>query len=295
MLKLNKANAKQEKLRGFTLIELVVVIIILGVMAVGIGGFITLSTQTYVNVTDRDELAASARFVIERLNRELRNAVPNSIRVAVDNTTTPTKQCLEFIPIKVTTIYASLPVLPEVAANSMEVFPIFYDDGTNYSCNNCGNKIVIFPLSPADVYQRIDTSLAKSFVLKNYTSPLPPQEMSTLTFNLDSINFSEESPTKRAFIYNEPVSYCVEANRINRYSGYSFNDTQVLPPNVNILNGKKSLMAKNVVFDSRSLPFITNNASLQRNAVIQVNLKFSRDNANEMIAFNTAIHTTNTP
>lgn len=50
---------------GFTLLELIIVIILLGVMAVGITGFITLSTQTYLNVTERDELLASARFAVK--------------------------------------------------------------------------------------------------------------------------------------------------------------------------------------------------------------------------------------
>ena len=86
---------------GFTLLELIIVIILLGVMAVGITGFITLSTQTYLNVTERDELLASARFAVERLNREVRNALPNSLRVKTNVDTN--KQCLEFIPIQAST------------------------------------------------------------------------------------------------------------------------------------------------------------------------------------------------
>ena len=89
--------------KGFTLIELVTVIVLLGIMATGIGGFITLSTQTFVNVSERDELLASARFAIERLNREVSNAVPNSIRIATDIDSN--RQCLEFMPIQASTSY----------------------------------------------------------------------------------------------------------------------------------------------------------------------------------------------
>jgi MSHA biogenesis protein MshO len=293
MLELSKTYNNQKISHGFTLIELIVVIIILGVMSVGIGGFITLSTQTYINVTERDELASSARFAIERLNRELRNAVPNSIRIAVDDVLNPTKQCIEFVPIKASTIYTELPVPPEEAANTMKVIPFSNDDGTDYTCNDCGDKIVVYPLSPTDVYQRLDTSLSKSFIIKNYAEPTGSEVMGTLTFEFGNINFSEHSPTNRAFIFNEPVSYCVESNVINRYSGYSFNDIQVLPLDANILNGKKSLMAKDVVFNETKLPFIIESPSLQRNAVVQIKLNFTRDN--EAVVFDTSIHTTNIP
>lgn len=297
MLELSKTYNNQKISHGFTLIELIVVIIILGVMSVGIGGFITLSTQTYINVTERDELASSARFAIERLNRELRNAVPNSIRVKDNQTgsTAATKQCIEFIPISATTIYTELPVPPDAPTDSMKVIPIFNDDGTNYSCNKCGDKVVVYPLSPTDVYQRLDTSLSKSFIIENYIAPVTPEIMGKLTLNFDigDVNFREHSPTNRAFIFNKPVSYCAENNVLNRYSGYSYNDTQALPPSNSIPVNKKSLMAESVYFDENNLPFAVNEASLQRNAVVQIKLNFTRDN--EVVVFDTAIHITNIP
>ncbi len=45
---------KNKRMNGLTLMELIIVIILLGVMAVGIAGFITLTTQTYLNVSERD-------------------------------------------------------------------------------------------------------------------------------------------------------------------------------------------------------------------------------------------------
>jgi MSHA biogenesis protein MshO len=60
---------------GFTLIELVMVILLLGILAAGVTSFIGLSTQTYLNVTERDEIISTARFALERLNREVRNSL----------------------------------------------------------------------------------------------------------------------------------------------------------------------------------------------------------------------------
>ena len=90
-------------IRGFTLMEMILVIIILGIMGAGISGFISLSTQSYLNATNRDELIGNARFVIERLSRELRNAVPNSIRV--QSWAGNRLQCIQFTPIVASTVY----------------------------------------------------------------------------------------------------------------------------------------------------------------------------------------------
>ena len=91
-------SAITKKTNGFTLLELIIVIVLLGVMSVGISGFITLSTQTYLNVSERDKLLSSARFAVERLNREIRNSVPNSIRIT-PITLLSTQQCLSLIHI----------------------------------------------------------------------------------------------------------------------------------------------------------------------------------------------------
>jgi len=284
--KISEGISSRKGQSGFTLMELIIVIIIMGVMSVGIAGFIKLSTQTYLNVTERDELLANARFAVERLNREIRNAVPNSVRVNVDDVASPTKQCLEFVMINASTVYTELPVAPKDKADNLEVIPFLNNQGSAYNCSNggCGEKIVVYPLTPADVYGDHDNDFSKVFTIKTYTAPV-------LTLTAGEVNFKEYSPTSRAFIFREPVSYCVESGVLNRYSGYSFNTVQVLPPDVKITNG--ILMANNLSFDEGDLPFIVEPASLQRNAVVQIKLNFTRDG--EQVVFDNAIHITNIP
>ena len=53
---------------------------------------------------------------MERLNREVRHALPNSIRTIGDN-----NQCLEFVPIDKSAIYLDIPVAPEAPSNSVKV------------------------------------------------------------------------------------------------------------------------------------------------------------------------------
>jgi len=102
------------------------------------------------------------------------------------------------------------------------------------------------------------------------------------------VNFTEDSPTQRAYIVNSPVTYCLNGTELNRYADYGFNTTQPLPPNV-----VPSLMAENLDFDENDLPFTVVDASLQRNAVVQIKLNFTRDD--EEVVFDNAIHISNIP
>ncbi|RMG57251.1 MAG: prepilin-type N-terminal cleavage/methylation domain-containing protein [Gammaproteobacteria bacterium] len=71
---------------GFTLIELIVVIIVLGIIAGVLGGFIYSAVRSYEDTHQRSELVARARVALERLAREVQHAVPNSIEVLAGGT-----------------------------------------------------------------------------------------------------------------------------------------------------------------------------------------------------------------
>lgn len=288
-------NSARKEQTGFTLMELIIVIIVMGVMSVGISSFITLGTQTYVNVTERDELLANARFAVERLNREVRNAVPNSMRVAVDNVTTPTSQCLEFLPIVASTIYTDIAVAPETAANSLSVIPFELENGDDYSCaandlnNPCDDFVIVYPLNYEDIYQNHTDNSGKAFEIKNYSAT----NASEIELK-QTATFSEYSPTERAYIINSPISYCIDgtANTLTRYAHYGYKIAQALPP-ISSTTLKSDLMVNSLSFDENYLPFTVLPASLQRNAVVQIKLNFIRDD--EQVVFDNAIHIINIP
>jgi MSHA biogenesis protein MshO len=79
--------------RGFTLLELVLVIIITGVMAAAIAVFFKPAVDAYFDARRRAELSDMADTALRRIGREVRRAVPNSIRV-------PGDQCFELAPTK---------------------------------------------------------------------------------------------------------------------------------------------------------------------------------------------------
>ncbi len=275
---------KNKRMNGFTLMELIIVIILLGVMAVGIAGFITLTTQTYLNVSERDELVSSARFVVERLNREIRNAVPNSIRATPANAL---GQCIEFVPIETSAVYTDIPVSPEGARNTMEVIPFDLQ----------GNLITVYPLVPDDIYDDHTDDVGKVFEIAGYTPPIGAETVAVLTLDsVDGVFFAQDSPTRRAFLFSSPVAYCVRSEggifNIYRYTGHSFTLAQGLPP---FVGGTANLMAENILFDQANLPFTVNNATLQRNALVEVKLTFTRLDGTEQITFENAVHVSNIP
>jgi MSHA biogenesis protein MshO len=272
--------------------ELIIVIIIMGVMSLGIAGFIKLSTQTYLNVTERDELLANARFSVERLNREVRNVLPNSMRVGnITKSGEVVGQCLEFVPIITSTVYTDIAVPPEAVSKTLAVIPFKVTSNLDYTCIDCGDVVMVYPLSDAEVYQDHSDTLGKGFSIENY----PASNASEIELK-QAVTFSENSPTQRAYIINSPVSYCVDgtANNITRYTNYGFNAVQQLPPNIVSSPALKlSLMALNLSFDNNNLPFSITPASLRRNAVVQMQLNFTRDS--EEVLFDNAIHINNIP
>ncbi|WP_426086722.1 pilus assembly FimT family protein [Janthinobacterium sp. PSPC1-1] len=67
--------------RGFTLIELIVVIVITAIVAGMVTLFIRAPVQSYLDVAARAELADAADLATRRITRDVRLALPNSVRV----------------------------------------------------------------------------------------------------------------------------------------------------------------------------------------------------------------------
>ncbi|MBN1378537.1 MAG: prepilin-type N-terminal cleavage/methylation domain-containing protein [Gammaproteobacteria bacterium] len=77
-LRLLKTGKRQ---RGFTFIELITVVILVGVLSVLGGMLITTPIKSFVDLSRRAELVDIADNALQGMSRELRNALPNSVRV----------------------------------------------------------------------------------------------------------------------------------------------------------------------------------------------------------------------
>lgn len=66
--------------RGFTLVELVMVIVITGILAASITVFLVPAVNSYFDTRRRAELTDMADTALRRMSQDIRRAVPNSIR-----------------------------------------------------------------------------------------------------------------------------------------------------------------------------------------------------------------------
>jgi MSHA biogenesis protein MshO len=71
----------QQSQRGFTLIEMIVVIVITGIIAGMVAMFLRAPVQGYVDSARRAEMTDIADTALRRIAREMRTAVPNSVRL----------------------------------------------------------------------------------------------------------------------------------------------------------------------------------------------------------------------
>ena len=258
---------------GFTLVEMVTVILILGILVVGVSSFIIFGTRIFVESSSVDQVLSQSRFVVERMTRELRSAVPNSVRV---NTDSLTYQCIEFVPIEASTSYLSMPIAPSATALSGTVI---LDDVTSKIAVN--QYAWIYPLTDSDVYNSARQKRAQ--VKAIMPSPSPLEHQVTLTFTAPT-RFAEASPRQRIYFGSNPVSYCFEKEpsgnylQIVRYAGYHFNTVQPNPAAMPATMGSGVLMAQsvaNVLNNGADLPLILTPSSLVNNAMVHLQPRFN--------------------
>ena len=133
--------------RGFTLIELITTLVILAIVSLGISGFIRSSVQLFSDVTEREQLLSDSRFVIERITREARNALPGSMRVGGNANT----HCLQFAPIDYSTFYVQAPILPS-SNKTVKVVAMGDINGNAYVPDTSSTLAFIYPTRNVDVY-----------------------------------------------------------------------------------------------------------------------------------------------
>jgi MSHA biogenesis protein MshO len=79
------------KTRGFTLLELLMVIVITGILAAVLTVFLRPAIDSYLETQRRANLSDMADTALRRVAQELRSAVPNSIRMV-------NSSCFQFVP-----------------------------------------------------------------------------------------------------------------------------------------------------------------------------------------------------
>lgn len=261
-------NHKQ-LMRGFTLIEVIVVIVVLSILATMGGKFVVESTKSYQSTQARARLINTGRQAIERMTRQLRVSLPNSVRLTNSN------MCLEFMPIVSGGNYADY--VPDLvngatAKTTMVVSPHSIDFGT-------AQFVSIGAMTSAELY---GSSPASRATLSSRTN-------TSLNFT-PARGWARNSVNKRFYLLDKPQAFCVVGNQLRFFS-----DLDATTATVDV-SGTSSLLADNV--SGTTSPFALTAGSENRNTVVQLNITFVQSVAaqgSESIAFAHSVMIRNVP
>jgi MSHA biogenesis protein MshO len=242
----------RQRMAGFTLVELVIVIVVMAI----IGGisvtFIKNSVLAYVNSEAYYELADRADIALRRMSRDIRNALPNSVWVSGDGL------YVEFVPIKTGGRYKQ-DTLDFVTPNAS--FTVLSDAVTVAS----GDQLVIYNLGieGADAYA--------GNTVRALTST-----GTTTTLSFSGTAFPLPSPASRFYVVNGAVIYACDLpnKRLLMYSNIAIPASpQATPQHPTSFAG---LNASIVAEDVTGCSFTYSAGVMQHSGVITAQLELTK-------------------
>ncbi len=258
---------------GFTLVELVMVIVLLGIVATISVQFVALSTVGALDVSSRQQRALQSVVISEQITREVREAFPLSVRA--------NGQCLEWLPIIAATSYDTLTMGPDFDGVAIVPFGRVVPAGA---------RLIVFGYGSAqsDLYG------------SENPGPVSPAVSADVSASSETVNlsqnhrFRERSPEKRIYAVANPVSVCQINNFLYRFSGYTRAELQ---PTASGLNGSvgrtREVISANLVSNSFNLKVIP--PSLRRAAVVNFEFELVSDDGNETTNVSQEVQIRNVP
>lgn len=216
------------KNHGFTLIEMIIVIVIIGLLSGVLFMILQGPMRAFADVERRSRLVDIGDTALQRMTREIRLALPNSIRISGGT-------AVEFLRTLDGGRYRAQGANRLKFNKSSDTFEFlgplnnFAAINTGTTRNDCltdtanSNCLVVYNTQQpgADAYAGDNIAVITA---KNGGA-------STLGFDISpEAGFPFPSPRQRFFVVDTPVSYICSGNRIVRYSNYAITAGQAVPP-----------------------------------------------------------------
>lgn len=271
---------------GFTLVEAVIVIVITGIIASMVAVFIKTPVDAYFDSARRAELTDSADTALRRIGRDVRLALPNSVRphgagmTAIEFLQTTSggrydadaaETCFTTGCAGITTFGGLTPAATVIAVNSDRL--VIYNQ-----YNNEGNDCIAATNPSAYCGHNAPVITAVALTFAN-TVFVPPGG----------------SPGRRFQVVSGPVSYVcagvgMDANgngtgTLRRYWGYPLVAVQAVPP----VGGNNALLAEHL----SGCGFTYQAGGTERYALVGINLQLTQ--SNETVSLYHEVHVNNIP
>ena len=265
---------------GFTLIELVIVITLLGIVGAMVAVFMKKPIDAYVSTGRRAGLADLADTATRRMARDIRSALPNSLRAAGN-------QCVEFIPTKTggryraeTSSTGTGDILDFSATDTS--FDVFGNLGALPASQRpaAGDLLVVYNLGipGSDAYNLDNVS---TITAVSNASPVSSISIGAKQFPLASGSHRFQVVPAAEKV----VSYVCSAGKLYRFANYAYAATS----SCQTPTATTPVLASGL----SSCNFVYNGSDLQRNALVQLSLVFS--DSGESVSLYHEVHVNNTP
>jgi MSHA biogenesis protein MshO len=215
-------NAASRMQTGFTLVELIIVIVISGILATGLSNFIVQPIQGYTDLARRATLVNAADNALRRMARDVHSALPNSIRVS--------GSALEMINVVDGGRYRDDP--PPGDPNKRLEFNkadtefnlLGQFSGITRPFVYTNQRLVIYNVGVpgASAYEAGSTVITPSgtsfsIAADGAFAAAGAEDHITLS---SGFKFGNQSPTQRIYLVDTPISYVCSGGNLYRYTGY---------------------------------------------------------------------------
>jgi MSHA biogenesis protein MshO len=208
---------------GFTLIELVVTMSVSTIVVAFAAMFVSVPVQGFMDQSRRVRLVDAADSAVQRMKRDVRRALPNSVRVTTSGSTV----ALELLGTLDGARYRQQPpggpaaMLDFTAADdSFNVIGDFAQISKPFSSTTSYLSVYNVGVPGADAYELTNVITPAGTQIDIVDAALPGEDRVTLS---PSFRFAWGSPENRVFLVEGPVSYLCDtaAQTLSRYTGYS--------------------------------------------------------------------------
>jgi MSHA biogenesis protein MshO len=258
--------------RGFTLVELIITMVLVGIVGGMISTVVSAPIKQYFDAQRRAQLSNAADVALRSLARDVRSALPNSIRVKSSGSVS----YLEFMGTVGGGRYRARSASSGVS------------DALDFTATDTGFDVLgVMPTIPGGasiVIMNMGAGTGADAYAGNNIVAISSSGGGKINFL--PFLFPFESPSARFFVVTGPVTYACDTStgRLTRYAGYAPGTTQPTPPSGGVAS---------VVIDSVSACTINYDAASGRTGIVTVSLSVS--SADESIRLFNQIAVRNTP